>query len=325
MTSLTPKFSFVSVIVLALLGCQKPTSSTSQNDEVLAWHDDYTLAYNLAMTEDKPLFIYFQRPESPAGASFETEVLSDKTSMEKLANYIPLRLSVDFVSAGHKQPLLDSFPLMYGLGGYTISRIAKDKEICAQIPFTSKIPAGRALAVAKEYKPWENEQFHFILDKGCGKSIALEREFAKQFAPTLSKRIAKMCPPEAYELLALSNDVRRRRGITTFHTLDSRLCAAAQNHADYMARTGEFSHYVNNNPTVRATQQGFDLLTLMENIAMWSATPASTMKMWEGSSGHLNNIVATSAVAGFGVAFSPAGMPYWVAMYGTSKTPDPEL
>ena len=93
------------------------------------------------------------------------------------------------------------------------------------------------------------------------------------------------------------------------------LTQAAQDHARYMARTGNFSHQSNGGPEGRATRYGFSGLS-GENIAMGQPTVASAFQSWRSSSGHWANIISGATLAGFGYAIAPDGSTYWVAVYG---------
>ncbi|MHB8969549.1 MAG: CAP domain-containing protein [Pirellulaceae bacterium] len=93
------------------------------------------------------------------------------------------------------------------------------------------------------------------------------------------------------------------------------LTQAAQDHARYMARTGNFSHQSNGGPEGRAVRYGFSGLA-GENIAMGQPTVASAFQSWRSSSGHWANIISGATLAGFGYAVAPDGSTYWVAMYG---------
>jgi len=98
--------------------------------------------------------------------------------------------------------------------------------------------------------------------------------------------------------------------------LDERLTKAAQDHANYMAKTAVFDHYANGGPTQRATKYGFKR-SVQENIAMGSRSIESTFSMWKGSSGHWAAISGGHKLCGFGLAYSPSGQAYWVGVYGT--------
>jgi uncharacterized protein YkwD len=100
-------------------------------------------------------------------------------------------------------------------------------------------------------------------------------------------------------------------------SLSSRLTAAAQNHANYMARTGSFSHYSNGGPQGRVAMYGFRN-GVRENIAMGQPSVDSAFNTWTASGAHYANMMSHSDVAGFGYAVGANGQGYWVAVYGSN-------
>src|SRR5262245_43289767 len=71
--------------------------------------------------------------------------------------------------------------------------------------------------------------------------------------------------PTLLGMLRRSNDVRRRLGLRP-HRINPVLTKAAQDQANYMAQTGQFSHYVNGGPQYRAGKYGFRG-GVLENLA----------------------------------------------------------
>jgi uncharacterized protein YkwD len=121
----------------------------------------------------------------------------------------------------------------------------------------------------------------------------------------------------AKTLLDLHNAERAPKGSPPLR-IDSRLSAAAQGYADFLARSGKFGHGSQGNPGSRARQQGYRYLSIGENIAKGQATPAMAMKSWMKSSGHRANILRkTFQDTGFGVATTPDGQLVWVANFGS--------
>ena len=100
-------------------------------------------------------------------------------------------------------------------------------------------------------------------------------------------------------------------------SLSARLTAAAQNHANYMARTGSFSHYTNGSPQGRVAQYGFRG-GVRENIAMGQPSVEGAFNTWTASGAHYANMMSHSDVAGFGYAVGSNGQAYWVAVYGNN-------
>ena len=127
--------------------------------------------------------------------------------------------------------------------------------------------------------------------------------------------------PTMVTMLQRSNGIRARVGLRG-HRLNPALCQAAQNHAEYMASTGSFSHYTNGGYVYRARRFGFRG-NVRENIGWNYPTISSAFAGWEGSGGHYAAIVSPeTSDAGFGYAKSPNGQTYWVSVYGAATTAD---
>jgi uncharacterized protein YkwD len=115
-------------------------------------------------------------------------------------------------------------------------------------------------------------------------------------------------------MLHRNNQIRTARGMRPLR-ISSRLTAAAQNHARYMAATGSFSHYSNGGPSGRAATYGYRY-GVRENIAMGQRGVEGAFSTWTASGAHYANLMSQSGVAGFGYAVGKNGVPYWVAVYG---------
>ncbi|WP_254514003.1 CAP domain-containing protein [Anatilimnocola floriformis] len=138
---------------------------------------------------------------------------------------------------------------------------------------------------------------------------------------------AKAAPVPLYQqptmvtMLQRSNGIRGRVGLRA-HRLNPALCQAAQNHAEYMAATGAFSHDVNLGYVGRARRFGFRG-NVRENIGWNYATIDSAFAGWQGSGGHYAAIVSPETTeAGFGYAKSRNGQTYWVSVYGSGTAAD---
>jgi len=126
--------------------------------------------------------------------------------------------------------------------------------------------------------------------------------------------------PTLFGMLQRNNSIRRRVGLFP-HRISPTLTAAAQDHANYMARTGQFSHYTNGSPQSRAGKYGFRG-GVRENIAMGTRSIDGAFSMWQNSGAHYASIVSGTAEAGFGYAVGPGGQVYWVGMYGSPPAGD---
>ena len=80
--------------------------------------------------------------------------------------------------------------------------------------------------------------------------------------------------------------------------LDERLCRLAQQHANYMARTGDFNHGQND-----------------QIIAYGTSRVGATFSMWMNSPGHRFWVMSNSRRCGFGCQISANGTYYWVGCY----------
>lgn len=125
--------------------------------------------------------------------------------------------------------------------------------------------------------------------------------------------------PTLLGMLGRNNSIRGRMGLRP-HRMNPALTRAAQDHANYMASTGSFSHYTNGGPQYRAQRYGFSG-GVRENIAWNQRSVDSVFSTWQASGGHMASIVSPTTDAGFGYAVAPNGSTYWVAVYGTDPTP----
>ena len=127
--------------------------------------------------------------------------------------------------------------------------------------------------------------------------------------------------PTMVTMLQRSNGIRARVGLRG-HRLNPALCQAAQNHAEYMASTGSFSHDTNGGYYGRARRFGFRG-SVRENIGWNYANIDQAFAGWQGSGGHYAAIVSgETSDAGFGYARSPNGQTYWVSVYGAATAAD---
>jgi uncharacterized protein YkwD len=148
---------------------------------------------------------------------------------------------------------------------------------------------------------------------------AIAEESANSSAATSEARLLHR-HPTLFGMLQRNNSIRRRVGLFPYR-ISPTLTAAAQDHANYMARTSQFSHYTNGSPQSRAGKYGFRG-GVRENIAMGTRTIDGAFSMWQNSGAHYASIVSGTAEAGFGYAVGPGGQVYWVGMYGTPPAGD---
>jgi uncharacterized protein YkwD len=120
------------------------------------------------------------------------------------------------------------------------------------------------------------------------------------------------------ELLAAHN---ARHAAAGLHPLaaSAKLQAAAQAHADLMARRGEMSHQLPGEADLgaRLTAAGYGWTWVGENVAWNYRTVAEVMTAWWKSPGHRANILsAYYTQGGFAVAYGADGSPYWAVDFG---------
>ena len=126
--------------------------------------------------------------------------------------------------------------------------------------------------------------------------------------------------PTLLAMLRRNNQIRRNVGLRA-QRINPALTKAAQDHANYMASTGDFSHYTNGGYQYRAHKYGFKG-GVRENIASGFQTVDAAFNTWQGSGGHYASIVSGTSEAGFGYAVSRNGATYWVGVYGSPSTAD---
>ncbi|MEM8658354.1 MAG: CAP domain-containing protein [Pseudomonadota bacterium] len=125
------------------------------------------------------------------------------------------------------------------------------------------------------------------------------------------------------DILKTTNTIREAQRLPRLNA-EARLAAAAQGHADTMARLGELSHSAGGtNLAGRVLATGYVFSRLAENIAYRTeaasdvATAQAIMEQWMGSPGHQANILDNRlAQIGVGVARGD-GRVYAVQVFGT--------
>jgi len=105
--------------------------------------------------------------------------------------------------------------------------------------------------------------------------------------------------------------------------IDTRLVAAAQDHADWMAASGIMSHTGegDSSPADRAAAAGFPYVMLGENVAAGYSTPEAVVQGWMNSTGHRANILRESftlAAVGYAASSGSGWGHYWVNMFGSA-------
>ena len=132
----------------------------------------------------------------------------------------------------------------------------------------------------------------------------------------------------AKAVLAILNEARAKAGCGPLK-LNSKLMAAAKQHAKAMAEKNFFGHKSKDGskPGSRAKRQGYKYHIFAENIAAGQSTAESVAKSWLGSSGHRKNILNCKLKdTGIAVAYQSDDGPidgnskpyyyYWVQDFG---------
>ena len=162
----------------------------------------------------------------------------------------------------------------------------------------------------------------FALAVACT-PVAFAQEAAKttvQKPVVTQQAVALHRHPTLLSMLRRNNDVRRRVGLFP-HRMNPVLTKAAQDHANYMAGSGDFQHYSNGGPQGRAGRYGFRG-GVRENIAWNQQGVDGAFAAWTSSGGHYASIVSGTTEAGFGYAVARNGSTYWVGVYGSPAQGD---
>ena len=148
-------------------------------------------------------------------------------------------------------------------------------------------------------------------------AVAAQPSFAQRGEPE---------PEQVADLaVRLTNEFRTREGRQAV-AVNAKLLDAARDFAQYMAKTGRFSHEADgSNPATRAKGHGYDYCIVSENIAYrYSSTGFATGELaqgfvegWKNSPGHRKNMlepdVTETAVA---VVSGKAGHYYAAQLFG---------
>ncbi len=109
-------------------------------------------------------------------------------------------------------------------------------------------------------------------------------------------------------------------------TIDPKLTAAAQAHADDMAAHHKMTHDGSDGstPSDRIKRQDYHFQNDGENVAEGYKTSDSLMQGWMNSEHHRENILGKFTQIGIAVAYDDDKTPYWSADFGTPwETLDP--
>ncbi|PHS13999.1 MAG: hypothetical protein COA78_06350 [Blastopirellula sp.] len=124
--------------------------------------------------------------------------------------------------------------------------------------------------------------------------------------------------PTLVKMWEHSNKLRRDYGLAE-QKISPALTKAAQDHAWYMAKTGEFSHYTNLGPSGRVRKHKYAGNFNGEILIYGSKTIKSAFNGWLNSPGHRVILLGGGKEVGYGYAISKNGTPYWVGVYGNPR------
>lgn len=129
----------------------------------------------------------------------------------------------------------------------------------------------------------------------------------------------------AGEVLQLVNQVRAEFGLPAYAP-DARLAAAAQNHANWMAANGIYSHTgaAGSSPYDRAVANGYIGFVGENFVAGTDLTPQQAVTWWRNSASHFGNMVSPRYIhGGVGVAFGNDQIFYVLVIGNPSDAPPP--
>lgn len=111
-------------------------------------------------------------------------------------------------------------------------------------------------------------------------------------------------------LLELHNKERQNKNLSPL-ALDERMCDYAQRHAETMAKKNNLYH-----SSMSKLADSCDGGSVAENIAWGQGSEKEVVSDWMWSPGHRWNILGKSHKrAGFGMAKSSNGTPYWCVVF----------
>ncbi len=133
---------------------------------------------------------------------------------------------------------------------------------------------------------------------------------------------------EGKEVLKLVNEARSKKckcgtenkEATTPLKWNSQLALAALKHAEYISKSGNFSHtgQGGSKPSNRVSKEGYKWSTVGENIAQGQLTPKEVVESWMGSPNHCSNIMNSSFKEVGIVLVKSKKMGYiWVQVFAT--------
>ena len=121
--------------------------------------------------------------------------------------------------------------------------------------------------------------------------------------------------PTLVKMWKHSNEIRARYQLHA-QRISPELTKAAQDHAWYMARTGQFSHSVNGGFVARARRHKYPGSAYGEIILYGAGNIPETFNGWLNSPGHRAILLSGAREVGYGYAVDRSGRTYWVGVFG---------
>lgn len=117
----------------------------------------------------------------------------------------------------------------------------------------------------------------------------------------------------------LVNKLRADEGLDPV-SLHSRVSAAAQAHADYLASIRKLDHLGpgGTDTGFRLQQAGFSWWAWGENVGAGFREPATLVDTWMASPAHRTQLLGDYQYVGVGVGVTPDDVPYWVLVVASS-------
>ncbi|MEX0794664.1 MAG: CAP domain-containing protein [Pirellulaceae bacterium] len=112
-----------------------------------------------------------------------------------------------------------------------------------------------------------------------------------------------------------ANEIRGQYNLPP-QKLNAELTKAAQDHAWFMAKTGQFSHHSNGGFVSRTMKHNYRGSAYGEIIAMGQTSISGTFQSWLNSPGHRAILLSGAREVGYGYAVSRSGETYWVGVFG---------
>jgi uncharacterized protein YkwD len=112
--------------------------------------------------------------------------------------------------------------------------------------------------------------------------------------------------PTLVRMVERNNELRQRHGLSP-QRVSPRLTLIAQRHAEWMARTGNFSHNYNHP---------------YPEIIYWNARSITdAFNGWMNSGPHRGIILSGTNSVGYGFAIADNGQTYWCGVFGSFREP----